>query len=92
MQYIAIIRLFGWATVGWVTLPFFSFLFLLVCYAHVFPCNYNHDVICFHKSRSCVNHYAVLCNYNHDVIIMFLFISCAALVERATWLHTNLCM
>ena len=38
------ICLFVWAMVGWVTLPFFSFYFLikLVCYAHVFPCMYIH--------------------------------------------------
>ena len=37
---LAIICLFVWAMVGWVALPFFSFLFFfkLVCYAHVFPC------------------------------------------------------
>ena len=34
---LAIICLFVWAMVGWVTLPFFSF-FKLVCYALVFPC------------------------------------------------------
>ena len=48
---LAIICLFVWAMVGWVALPFFSFLFFfkLVCYAHVFPCihllnyyNYTH--------------------------------------------------
>ena len=32
------ICLFVWAMVGWVTSPFFSFVFLLVCYAHVFLC------------------------------------------------------
>ena len=30
---IAIICLFVWAMVGWVTLPFFSYFFKLVCYA-----------------------------------------------------------
>ena len=37
---LAIICLFVWAMVGWVALPFFSFLFFfkLVCYVHVFPC------------------------------------------------------
>ena len=38
---LAIICLFVRDMVGWVTLPFFSFLFLtLVCYAHVFPCTH----------------------------------------------------
>ena len=38
---LAIICLFVWDMVGWVALPFFSFLFFfkLVCYAHVFPCS-----------------------------------------------------
>ena len=48
---LAIICLFVGAMVGWVALPFFSFLFFfkLVCYAHVFQCNksiHTHTVAC----------------------------------------------
>ena len=43
---LAIICLFVWAMVGWVALPFFSFLFFfkLVCYAHVFPYTHTYHV------------------------------------------------
>ena len=70
---LAIICLFVWAMVGWVALPFFSFLFFfkLVCYAHVFPCIGNH-YLCPYMSIPLNNN--VYMNYYYYVdLSMFMY-------------------